>query len=96
MTENGFRQNHSTELQIATILEKSKRNVTIVHRTTKLRKVLVICQKGPINKLNKVNLPTQLIKLTGAYLTNRTNKVNIKCEMFFVYNTSYKTLFCCP
>lgn len=78
----GFRQDHTTIMQAARIINKAKLNFNIKHTTSlallDIEKAFdVVWHDALIHKMSQANFPLQLIKLIQNYLLNRTYQVKI-------------------
>lgn len=79
----GFRANHSTVLQLATLTDKITKNFNLNKTTTivtlDIQKAFdTIWQDGLLHKMITTNYPPHLIKLIDSYIKNRTYQVQIK------------------
>lgn len=82
----GFVRNKSTTLQLARIIDSAMRSSNIKYSTAMVlldieKAYDTIWRRGLVYKMNRINIPQYLTKLTDSYLNNRTIQVKVKDKL---------------
>lgn len=87
----GFRPKHTTTLQTARIVHKSKLHFNLKKVTTMVALDLknafeTVWHKGLIFKMHNYNFPIKIIKIIESYLKNRSNKTVVNGKFSHTHN----------